>query len=168
MSGWGHWNRSITAIFVWPWNENALTKQKLQMNGNRAILLVYRTDTDTPGFWNFMPENFLENQRILRFDVILQQDWLIEQCPQQIRFFWRKNEEAMFWSFHPVADKTNNEHLRSARNHFSRSYENRFILSKFALNLLLIFKRQTSTTVFFFMRGWSAFKPIGLSAELLL
>ena len=98
-----------------------------------------------------MPENFLEKQRILRFDVTLQQDWLIEQCPQQIRFFWRKNEEAMFWSFHPVADKTNNEHLPSARNHFSRSYENRFILSKFALNLLLIFKRQTSTTVFFFL-----------------
>ena len=27
----------------------------------------------------------------------------------------------MFWSFYPLADKTNNEHLR---NHFSRSYEN--------------------------------------------
>ena len=26
-------------------------------------------------------------------------------------FLWRQNEEAMFWSFHPLADKTNNEHL---------------------------------------------------------
>ena len=30
----------------------------------------------------------------------------------------------MFWSFHPLADKTNNEHLPKP---FSRSYENRFI-----------------------------------------
>ena len=22
-------------------------------------------------------------------------------------FLWRENEEAMFWSFHPLADKTN-------------------------------------------------------------
>ena len=43
-------------------------KQKQQTNGNRAIWLVYRTDTNTCGFWlvkqmcgwkNFMPENFL-------------------------------------------------------------------------------------------------------------
>ena len=57
------------ASFVWPWNENARTKQKQQTNGNRAIWLVYRTETNAPGFWlvkrtlewkNFMPENFLE------------------------------------------------------------------------------------------------------------
>ena len=29
----------------------------------------------------------------------------------------------MFWSFHPLADKTNHEHLPK---HFSRSYENRY------------------------------------------
>ena len=60
------------AIFVWPWNENARTKQKQQTNGNRAIWLVYRTDTNARGFWlvkrtlgwkNFMPENFLEINR---------------------------------------------------------------------------------------------------------
>ena len=60
------------AIFVWPWNENAPTKQKQQTNGNRAIWLVYRTDTNARGFWlvkrtlgwkNFMPENFLEINR---------------------------------------------------------------------------------------------------------
>ena len=26
-------------------------------------------------------------------------------------FLWRENEESMFWCFHPLADKTNNEHL---------------------------------------------------------
>ena len=66
------------AIFVWPWNENARTKQKQmiilhfhlqpqfknelfyiyftskqkqQTNGNTAIWLVYRTDTKARGFW---------------------------------------------------------------------------------------------------------------------
>ena len=56
-------------IFVWPWNENARTKQKHQTNGNRAIWLVYRKDTNARGFWlvkrtlgwkNFMAESFLE------------------------------------------------------------------------------------------------------------
>ena len=64
-----NWDR---AIFVWPWNENERTKQKKQTNGNRAIWLVYRTDTNARGFWlvkrtlgwkNFMPENFLEINR---------------------------------------------------------------------------------------------------------
>ena len=60
------------AIFVWPWNENSPTKQKQQTNGNGAIWLVYRTDTNARGFslvkrtlgWkNFIPKNFLEINR---------------------------------------------------------------------------------------------------------
>ena len=52
------------------------------------------------------------NQPILRFDVMLQHDWPIEQCLLHIRvFFDGENEEAMFWSFHPLAHKTSNEHL---------------------------------------------------------
>ena len=39
-------------------------------------------------------------------------------------FLWGENEEAVFWSFHPLANKTKNTY----RNHFSRSYENRSIL----------------------------------------
>ena len=39
------------AIFVWPWDESARTKQKQQANGNRAIWLVYWTDTNARGFW---------------------------------------------------------------------------------------------------------------------
>ena len=59
-------------IFVWPWNEKARTKQKQQTNGNKAIWLVYRTDTNARGFWlvkrtlgwkTFIPENFLEINR---------------------------------------------------------------------------------------------------------
>ena len=111
------------AFFVWwPWNENTQTKQKQQTNKNKAIWLVYRTDTNAPGFWlvkrtlgwkNFMPENFLEiNRSWLRFDVISQRDWPIEQCLLHIRIFLAgKHWESMFWFFHPLADKTNNEHL---------------------------------------------------------
>ena len=60
------------AIFVWPWTENARTKQKQQTNANRAIWLVCRTDTNARGFWlvkrtlgwkNVMLENFLEINR---------------------------------------------------------------------------------------------------------
>ena len=112
------------AIFVWPWNdfENARTKQKKQMNWNTAIWLVYRTDTNALGFWlrGFWLANarvkkvhareLSRSQSILPFDVILQHDWPIEQCLLYIS--WRENEESMFWSFHPLADKTNNEHLR--------------------------------------------------------
>ena len=49
------------------------------------------------------------NQSILRFDVILQHDWPIEQCLRC--FLWRENQESMFRSFHSFADKTNSEHL---------------------------------------------------------
>ena len=106
------------AIFVWPCN-NAPTVHKQLTKWNRAIWLVYRTDTNVCGLWlfkrtlwweNFMPEKLSTNQPILRFDVILQHDWPIEQCLLHIRvFLGRENEEAMFWSFHPLADKTNNE-----------------------------------------------------------
>ena len=54
----------IRAIFVWPWNENAPTKQKQQTNENRAIWLVYRTDTNALVFgWlsgRSGEKNFLE------------------------------------------------------------------------------------------------------------
>ena len=62
----------VRTILVWPWNENARTKQKQQTNSNRAIWLVCRTVTNARGFWlvkrtlgwkNFMLENFLEINR---------------------------------------------------------------------------------------------------------
>ena len=83
------------AIFVWPCNY-APTVQKQLTNWNRAIWLVYRTDTNGCGLWlfkrtlwwkNFMPEKLCTNQPILRFDVILQHDWPIEQCLLHVRVF---------------------------------------------------------------------------------
>ena len=61
------------AIFVWPWNKNARTKQsqKQQTSRNRAIWLVCRTNINARGFWlvkrtrgwkDFMPEELSRNQ----------------------------------------------------------------------------------------------------------
>ena len=130
----------VRAIFVWPWNENARTKQKQQTNGNRAIWLVYRTDTNARGFWvvkrtlawkNFMPEELSRNQPILHFDVISQHDWPIEQCPLHIRvFFGGKTKSPCFDLFiHWLIKQMTNTY----RNQFSRSYENR---SNWCLSLL--------------------------------
>ena len=98
----GHWTKPTPqhnrVIFAWPWDENARTKQKQQTNGSWAIWLIYRMDTNTRGFWlvkrtlgwkNFKPEESSRNQPILRFDVILQHDWPIEQRLLHIRVFFR-------------------------------------------------------------------------------
>ena len=105
-----------------------------KQNRNRAIWLVCRTDTNARGFWlvkrtlgwkNFMPEELSRNQPILRFDVILQQDWLIEQCLLHIRvFFGGKMKSPCFDLFiHWLIKQTTNTYW----NHFWRSYENRSI-----------------------------------------
>ena len=68
----GTLKRKDKAIFKWPWNEDARTKQKQQTNENRAIWLVYRKDGNARGFWlvkrtlrwkNFMSKNFLDINR---------------------------------------------------------------------------------------------------------
>ena len=110
----------MPAIFLWAWNENARTKQKQQRNGNRAIWLVYRTDTNAHGFWlvkwtlgwkTFMPENFLEIKRYFALTSYCNTIGQSNNAFSILEFLWRESEEAMFWSFHPLADKTNNEHL---------------------------------------------------------
>ena len=112
--------------------KRANTKQKQQKNGNTSIWLVYRTDTNAPRFWlvkrtlgwkNFMPEELSRN----RFDVILQHDWSIEQCLLHIRvFFGGKTKSPCFALFnHWLIKQITNTY----RNHFSRTYENRFIKS---------------------------------------
>ena len=100
-------------IFIWPWNENAWTKQNQQTNGNREIWLVYWTLR-----WkNFMSENFVEinwNQS----DVILQPN----KCLLHIMvFFGGKAKRPCFdlFIYRLIKQITNNY-----RNHFSRSYEN--------------------------------------------
>ena len=115
-------------IFVWPWNENAWTKQKPQTNGNRAIWLVYRTDTKACCFWlvkqmlrwkKLHAQELSRNQPILCVDVIRQHNWPVEQCLLHIwGFFGQENEETMFLSFHPLM-------MNTYQNLFSRWYENR-------------------------------------------
>ena len=97
-----------------------------------AIWLVYRTDTNARGFWlvkrtlgwkTFIPENFLEINRYFALTSYCNTISQLNYAFSILGFLWRENEEAMFWSFHPLADKSNNEHLPR-----SRSYENHFIL----------------------------------------
>ena len=123
------------AIFASPWNENRRTKQKQQTNGNWAIWLVYRTDANARGFWlviygqanarvkNCHAWELSGNQPILRFDVMLQNEWSIEQYLLHIRvFFGGKTKSPCFDLFiHWLIKQITNTYW----NHFSRSYENR-------------------------------------------
>ena len=71
------------------------------------------------------PKNFLEINRYFALTVILQHDWLIEQCLLHIRvFFGGKTRSPCFDLFiHWLIKQITNTY----RNHFSRSYENRSI-----------------------------------------
>ena len=111
-----------------------LEMKTCEQNRNWAIWLVCRRDTNACGFWlvkqtvrwkNFMPKELSRNQPILRFDVILQHDWLIEQCLLHIRvFFGGKTKSPCFDLFiHWLIKQITNTYW----NHFSRSYENRSI-----------------------------------------
>ena len=111
---------SISAIYAWLWNENAWTIQKQQMNGNRVNWLVYRTDTNAGGFWlvkgtlgwkDFIPKNLLE---IKQYFALMSYCNMIGQSNNAFSILgfslvrkWRRH----FWPFHPLAVKTNNEHL---------------------------------------------------------
>ena len=124
------------AIFVWPWNENALTKQKQQTNGNRVIWLVYRTDTNALGFWlvkrmlgwkDFMLENFLEVNGYFALtsycNTIGQSNNAFSSWHIRV-FFGGKTKGPCFDLFiHWLMKQMTNTY----RNHFSRSYENRSI-----------------------------------------
>ena len=125
-NGWRSYIRgwAYRAVFVWPWNENAQTKRKQQTSGNRAIWLVYQMDTNAHGFWlvkwmlgwkNFMPE---KRPRTFQksIDASLGHHTATQLANRAMTspykgFLWWENEEAMFWSFYPLVDKTNNEHL---------------------------------------------------------
>ena len=73
--------------------------------------------------WTLGWKELSRNQPILRFDVILQHDWPIEQCPLHIRvFFGGKTKSPCFDLFiHWLMKQITNTY----RNHFLRSYENR-------------------------------------------
>ena len=120
------------AIFVWPWNKKTRTKQKQQTNRNRVIWFVYRTRHKLAwllvGWANARVKKrhareLSRNQTILRFDVILQHDWPIEQFLLFIRvFFGGKTKSPCFDLFiHWLIKQITN----TCWNHFSRSFENR-------------------------------------------
>ena len=108
-------------------------QNKQQSNGNRAIRLVYRTDTNARGFWlikrtlrwkNFMPVKFLRRNRYFALTSYCNTIGQSMLSPYQ-GFLWRKIEESVFWSFiHWLIKQITNTY----GNHFSRSYENRCIL----------------------------------------
>ena len=111
----------IRAIFVWPWNENARTKQKQQTNENGAIWLVYRM----LGWKKLHARELSRNQSILRCDVILQHDWPSQQCLLHIRvFLGGKTKKPRFDLFIHWLIK---QIKKTYRIQFSRSHENRFI-----------------------------------------
>ena len=72
----------------------------------RAWLLVGK---QTLGSKNFMPKNVLE---INRYSALTSYCDTIDQSINAFSILWfsvePENEEYMFWSFHPLADKTNN------------------------------------------------------------
>ena len=101
------------------------------------------------------------NQPILRFDVILQHDWPIEQCLLHIRvFFGGKTKRPCFDLFiHWLIKQITN----SCRNHFSRSYENRSIhthsfgLLRYFCKLLCLYLLHHSTYMLlrsYFSQTW--------------
>ena len=63
------------------------------------------------------------NQKILRFDVIMQQNWPSEQCLLHIRFFFGGRTKRL--CFDLFIDWLLKQITNTYRNHFSRSYENR-------------------------------------------
>ena len=94
------------AIFAWPWNENARTKPNSR---ERFDWFIERIQTRVAFGW--LPENYL-GQRINRYFAFTSYCNTVGQSNNAFSiFFLRKHEEAMFWCFHSLADKTNKEHL---------------------------------------------------------
>ena len=123
-------NEANRAIFAWPWNENARTKQTQQTNGNRAIWLVYRTDTNARGYclvkrtlgWkNFMPENFLEINRYFALTWYCNTIGQSNNAFSILGFSLAGKRIGHVLIVSSIGWQTNNEHFP---NHFSRSYEN--------------------------------------------
>ena len=58
-----------------------------------------------------MPENFLEVNGSFALTSYCNTIGQSNNAFSILGFLWWENEEAMFWSFHPLADETNNERL---------------------------------------------------------
>ena len=86
----------------------------------RAWLLVSQANARVK---KFHARELSRNQSILRFDVILQHDWPIEQCLLHIRVFsgGKTNRPCFDLFVHWLIKQITNTY----RNNISRSYENR-------------------------------------------
>ena len=67
--------------------------------------------SERSGEKKFMPENFLEVNRYFPLTSYCNTIGKRTVPSPYKGFLWRENEESMFWSFYPLADNTNNEHL---------------------------------------------------------
>ena len=123
----------VRAIFVWPWNENARTKQTKQTNGTRTVWLVYRTDTNARGFWLvkrtlgwkkfIMPENFLEINRYFALTSYCNTTSQSNNAFSILGFSLAGKGRGYVLITHWLKKQI----TKTYRNHFSRSYENRSI-----------------------------------------
>ena len=75
--------------------------------------LVERIQTRVRFGWlsKRLAEKLSRNQSILRFDIIPQHDWPIEQCLLHTEIFFGRKTRSLCLIFHPLGDKTNNELL---------------------------------------------------------
>ena len=103
------------AIFVWPWNENARTKPNQETNGNRAIWLVHRADTNARVY--FMPENFLEINPFFALTSYCNTIGQSNNAFSILGFSLACFDLFILWLIKQITN--------TYRNHFSRSYENR-------------------------------------------
>ena len=109
-----------------------LEKKKREQNRNnkqteieRFHWLIERLQTRVGFGWLSERPRYSRNQRLLRFDVMLQHDWPIEQCLLRIKvFFGGKTKSLCFDAFIHWLIK---QITKPYRNHFLWLYENRSI-----------------------------------------
>ena len=127
----------VRAIFVWPWNGNARKNRNKRTETERFDWFIERIQTRVAFGWrtlrwkNFRLENFLEIYKYFALTSYCNTIGQSNNAFSILGFLWRENKDSMFWSFHPLADRTNNEQLpkpffkviRKSLYHFSLSSE---------------------------------------------
>ena len=130
----------VRAIFVWPWNENARKNGSKRTETERFDWFIERIQTRV-AFWlvkrtvrwkNFKLENFLEIYRYFALTSYCNTTGQSNKCfPHTRVFFGGKTKIPSFDLFvHWLIEQIMNTY----QNHFSRSYENRSIISIYQAN----------------------------------
>ena len=142
------WERGLLltwyrAIFVWPWNEKARTKQKQQTNGNRAIWLVYGR---YKRLWLSValansrvkkPKNFLEINRYFASPSYCNTVGQSNSAFSILGFLWRENDLFIHWLIKQITNTYRNRFSRVIRKSLYRAPADK--LTK-AENNIIIFK----------------------------